>query len=249
MHAKIVEKFEDISDPIKDMGIGVQNAIKNLVHKCFELNDKENRVSLYEVEIQNDRLVFITEDDSLDKGFSIVSHIKKLVAESGLDEYVEPNKIQRWTGSDHVFIQFMFLPKYKNVFKISIGINEVFTDDSDPVKDMGIGIQHKIEKWIKHIGDNVSCSIIGHRINKDGTIDAVDVDLSSDFFAELPFYIHFNLITNHFSCNIKTLENFKLCGPKQVWGDLLVFGKNKDYTKEDIRKICEVKGEIKFITI
>ena len=38
--------------------------------------------------------------------------------------------------------------KYPEIFKINESLNEKFTEDSDPIKDMGIGMEEKINKFI-----------------------------------------------------------------------------------------------------
>jgi hypothetical protein len=119
-------------------------------------------------------------------------------------------------------------------------VNEKFTDESDPIRDMGIGLKNKIEKWINFYN---STSPIGYayirnyHINNDLTIDASWVDLSFPSLNKFPKYIKFNKINTDFACYINDYENFKLCGPKKVGNNLVFFGSSRtNFTKEDIKK-------------
>jgi hypothetical protein len=137
-------------------------------------------------------------------------------------------------------------------------LNEKFTEDSDPVHDMGIGLRSLIEKWLEkyHIKNYI--------INDDGTIDAKgDVYFTNNQFEtrfkELPEYIKFNKINGKFtipttteSCkgfpeyiignlgaranNLKSLKYF----PKRIDGNCYLNG----FTNEEILKVCKVGGQI-----
>ena len=51
-------------------------------------------------------------------------------------------------------------------------INEKFTEDSDPIQDLGIGLKLLIEKWFLEINKtNGSNYIINYIINDDFTIE------------------------------------------------------------------------------
>jgi len=134
-------------------------------------------------------------------------------------------------------------------------INEKFTEESDPIEDMGIGIKAKIKKWCKEMW------IDFYYINDNLTIDVTDsVDLNmADMYPdrghhkgfhgdELPDYIQFNAVYGDFECQssgLKTLRgvpyyvkgnfytssnrltSFKYA-PKQIDGDFYCYD-NKGY--------------------
>jgi len=92
---------------------------------------------------------------------------------------------------------------------------EKFTEDSDPIHDMGIGMIKPIKEWLKkhHIKD--------YKINDDLTIDVNGIiELSkSGFSGNFPEYIQFNKIIGAFYCS-KNEEMTTLRGcPKIVTGD------------------------------
>jgi len=146
-------------------------------------------------------------------------------------------------------------------------INEKFTDESDPIHDMGIGLQHKIIKWIKHINiksANTHCDGIKHyTINNDGTIDCVGFVALPDDCGNLPDYIQFNEIQGDFiitKCGMTTLKG---C-PKKVYGEFdcrdnklislkycpsyverkfLCYHNNKNFSREYILRHCKVANK------
>ena len=74
-------------------------------------------------------------------------------------------------------------------------INERFTDDSDPIKDMGIGMKHKIKEWLEYMNEKYSYKcILNYKINDNYTIDADRVDMSYREIKTIPKYIKFNNI-------------------------------------------------------
>jgi len=134
---------------------------------------------------------------------------------------------------------------------------EKFTEDSDPIHDMGIGIRRMIEKWLKMYG------IDNYVINDDGTINAKGrVSLAGgqfSSFTKLPAYIKFNKINGSFSVPtiIESCEGFPIhikddlgartnklkslkYFPKRIDGNCYMDG----FTKEEIKKVCKVGGDI-----
>lgn len=85
-------------------------------------------------------------------------------------------------------------------------INEKFTEDSDPIHDMGIGITRKIKKWLAKM------NITNYTINDDLSID-VDgyVNLNRKLNnGKLPDYIQFGKIKNgYFSIEHNNLISLK----------------------------------------
>jgi hypothetical protein len=146
---------------------------------------------------------------------------------------------------------------------------EKFTDDdSDPIRDMGIGSRTLIEKWIKKINeksfDNNEMGIREYTINDDMTI-TVGRSCSLPYnCGNLPKYIKFKFISGNFminDCNITTLKgcpdrvngNFNCSSnkltslefaPKNVERDFVCFKNLKQFSEEDVKKVCKVKEDI-----
>jgi hypothetical protein len=89
-------------------------------------------------------------------------------------------------------------------------INEKFTEDSDPVHDMNIGIKPLMEKWLKQH------NIANYVIKDDLTIDVQNnlqlIDLKE---SSLPEYINFGYVYGKLEClnnNFTTMRGF----PKKI---------------------------------
>jgi hypothetical protein len=131
-------------------------------------------------------------------------------------------------------------------------LNEKFTEDSDPIEDMGIGIRHKIEEWINKIAKETESSLDQIynnylqklKINNNGRIDAQYVNISWDMYNTLPSYIRFNHIKGDFHCCFDNIKTIKLNGPKIVDGEYFIYyttGINKPkFTERAVKKICKV---------
>jgi len=148
-------------------------------------------------------------------------------------------------------------------------LNEKFTDESDPVQDLGIGIKSLIEKWL------AEHKIVSYTLDKNLFISAeksVTIHLD-DNCTELPRYIKFKTVNNafyinnyqnlttlrgcpekvggFFSCNNCNLKSLKY-SPKKArdfvcWhdNDFRHTHKNITYfTYEDVLKVCNVTGYI-----
>jgi hypothetical protein len=102
-------------------------------------------------------------------------------------------------------------------------IYEKFTEDSDPIFDMGIGLKHKIDAWInenitiQHNPDQYKKPL--YTINKkDGTINVYGNLYSlNNSVTKFPEYIKFNIVYGYVDiayCNLTTLKGF----PKIIYG-------------------------------
>ena len=125
-------------------------------------------------------------------------------------------------------------------------VRESFSEDSDPVRDMGIGIEKKIREWAK---DNIVNRMTNRRveyvysINDDFTIDVEgDLDISFSDVETLPDYIHLNSVTGNFSCCLN-MESIETQGPKKVFGDYTLITDN-EVSEYEIREHCDVDGDI-----
>lgn len=93
-----------------------------------------------------------------------------------------------------------------------------FTEDSDPVNDMGIGTQELIERWLRDHGiqfHHYALSQHSKMINAYTTIT-----LSGENLDELPEYIQFNSIRGGFHIDRNNLTSLRGC-PKKISGSFM----------------------------
>lgn len=144
-------------------------------------------------------------------------------------------------------------------------INEKFTEDSDPVADIGIGVKHLIEAWIKKYCNRLYYKTTKFVINTDFSVDVLGnlVINGEDDLIEFPSYITFNVVDGigwiNYNKNLKTLKggpkyvkqwfccnNNNLTSlryaPKQVDNDFMCGGNKKFFSERYVRKFCNVKG-------
>ena len=122
---------------------------------------------------------------------------------------------------------------------------EKFSDESDPIRDMGIGMRDKIEEWINHFNVTHKNYIKNYIVNKDCTVDAKSVDISWLDYITIPEYIKFNNIDGDFACCFSDIATIKTSGPEYVDGDYKIYYKDRvPCTIEYIKKLCIVKGQI-----
>jgi hypothetical protein len=93
-------------------------------------------------------------------------------------------------------------------------INEKFTEDSDPIYDMGIGIRKKIFDWLEE--NNIE----NYKINKNLTINVKEFSYykNDKKLYEFPDYIKFNICRGNFNVTSAGLKTLKGC-PKIVKGE------------------------------
>ena len=85
-------------------------------------------------------------------------------------------------------------------------INEKFTEDSDPIEDMGIGLKAKIEKWCDDY------NIKNYIINDDYTIDVKGtVFLNDVMLNNFPDYIQFNRVKESFWIDNNNFTTLRGC--------------------------------------
>lgn len=100
-------------------------------------------------------------------------------------------------------------------------IFEKFTEDSDPIKDMGIGSRMLIQRWLDKYKNNIKNPII----NNDLTIDAQYINFFEVKLKFLPEYINFNYLSGDISFYNSGLINLRGF-PKHVDGNIYL-GCNK----------------------
>lgn len=141
-------------------------------------------------------------------------------------------------------------------------IYEKFTEDSDPVADMGVGLKHLIEKWIKEM-NNKSDGQVGiknYSIDEYGNINVKGSCSLPDHCGNMPKHIKFGIVEGDFiicNCNMTTLRgcpeivegsfkchdnnltSLEYC-PKIVKRDFVCHGNAIKFESNAIRKICKV---------
>jgi ankyrin repeat protein len=128
---------------------------------------------------------------------------------------------------------------------------EKFVEDSDPVRDMGIGQIAKIKKWLADFKQEFrgSTYINNMTINHETLridVEKYDCDISFKELNVLPEYIKFGEISGDFSCCFDNEETIKNNGPKVVGGDYVLFVHSNPnaITKDVVKRHCIVHGEI-----
>ncbi len=142
----ILEKFVEGSDPVKDLSIGIY------VHRKFE-DIKE----MYEWLSENLPVIIGTDNipknilsDPHPSGFMIHhKYVYKLV--NYVKKYIKYNDGRRYTNQLYVGDFAHFLEeKYPDLEKWYEHILfEKFTQDSDPIDDLQIGMMHQIKRWVE----------------------------------------------------------------------------------------------------
>lgn len=138
-----------------------------------------------------------------------------------------------------------------------------FEKSSNIYKNLNIGIRERIEKWLK------TFKINNYVIREDYTIDVIDdVSIHIKGLIKLPNFIRFNRISRSFyivDCDLITLEgcpkyvgtsfscsNNKLISlngcPEYVGGDFYCGNNKRQFTKDEINKICKVRDNI-YVTL
>ena len=145
---------------------------------------------------------------------------------------------------------------------VNESLNELykFQKKSNPLNSLGIGKKALIKKWL-HENRVTHCVINDDYNTINGTMW---VDISSKELTKIPDYIQFNIIEGSFfcmnnkltslkgcpkivkgdfSCSINQLSNLEGC-PLEVYGNFFAYGNKKQFTEEDVRKICKVHKHI-----
>lgn len=111
-----------------------------------------------------------------------------------------------------------------------------FTEDSDPIKDMGIGVKSKIEKWLM---DNNAVKDNKFIIRPNFQIDAYNiVSISRLNLNEIPDYIKFRSAIGGFYCDYNNLISLR--GVPRLISGSFIASDNKLTDLKDGPK--EVKG-------
>jgi len=147
-------------------------------------------------------------------------------------------------------------------------IDEKFTQDSDPIYDMGIGMKN-VKKWIK---EHKNCFEYAFgkgegkcTINDDFSIDVQgDVRLDEELDGNFPEYIQFNKVSGWFSIDNNNMTSLRGCpyfvgkdfycsnndlssleyAPKQVGRNFYCDNNRKRFLSKYIETLSKISGAI-----
>ena len=237
----INEKFTEDSDPIADMNIGMMNQIKlwmESINDSFYDKDyalgisaENGKLDFVEYLLADDAYVHANNDYAL-RWASENGHteVVKVLLTAGANVHARNNYALRWANfNEHTEVVKVLKDHIAKERNVKESVNEKFTEDSDPINDIGIGKKHYIEKWIEYY--NIVNKIDRHCnfkdlcvINSDLTIDVRgSVSLNSCGLYKLPSYIKFNKIYGDFMINHNNLKDMIGC-PNEVTGNFYVNG-------------------------
>jgi len=248
----INEKFTEDSDPIADMNIGMMHQIKLWMESIGEPFIDKNHALVYcagygkldfvkyllaagaDVHAENDRALRWASSNGH-------TEVVKILLAAGADVHANNDAALRYASAmgrtETVKVLKDHIAKEKRK-KVKESLNEKFTEDSDPIHDMNIGVIKFINDWINI--PNIYSHIKNYIIRKDLKIDADSVDISWDYMDIIPEYIHFGKITKDFSCHFN--EKSKLHQlPEYIGGILTIYTNKKiNFTKKYILKFCKI---------
>ena len=132
----LYEKFTDESDPIKDMGIGTRALLDKWMCSLY---GKIYDTLSYTKDIEFIMAQCITHNKPAFVEYLLKKYNKRfnLQYKYRILAYAHKNNLNEITE-----IVYKHIRKKQNV-------NEKFTDESDPIKDMGIGIEELVKKYVK----------------------------------------------------------------------------------------------------
>ena len=138
----IVEKFTEDSDPIRDLGIG-------MLYKKRNFNTDEEAVDfMIEILPYILKTEKIPDDIIYPKGHSNAFNFKYFKEVAGyITLYIDV--LDKYPGNVFAKLHHKLLEMGYPKGKIKESLNEKFTEDSDPISDMNIGMDKLIEKFIK----------------------------------------------------------------------------------------------------
>jgi len=137
----LFEKFVEDSDPITDLGIGMKQVFKNLKEGDILQYKPWHADTLYYLQI-----------------YEIIKHYDELVTfryykYKSVDDLLNRKSTLKYADKFTITYEF-FKERCKKVNKedlIKESLNEKFTEDSDPIKDLGIGAKHFFDKFLKFL--------------------------------------------------------------------------------------------------
>lgn len=157
------EKFTEESDPIKDLGIGMMVQIKKWYSNKFNEQPFNKRHALLS-SVSDGKVDFVEflllKNNIKDINYSD-SILLRIAAYQEKEEIVK-YLLKRGADINKAIINAEKHNEYqtkRNLLNIKGNINsylnEKFTEDSDPIADMGIGIKGEMQRWLKSQGMKV----------------------------------------------------------------------------------------------
>jgi len=159
----LFEKFTEDSDPVSDMGIGVRHEISKWLKELNEKDTNENaliecawhgKTEWVEYLLNNGANVHFANDCAL-RFASHHGHVEivKLLLAAGANVFAnEGGPLQRAKKEGHTEVIKILQDHIDNLI-VKESLFEKFTEDSDPIADLGIGTRHLISKWMKGKGE------------------------------------------------------------------------------------------------
>jgi hypothetical protein len=125
------EKFSDESDPIEDLGIGIRGRLRQEKNILDEKEEYEKAEYLF----KDERLL-------------VAAHVTHIIIKDFLQkkhpeitEKTVNEMLEKYRNAEHLseFGCKIIREYFQDKFYVKFEINEKFTDESDPIADMGIG--------------------------------------------------------------------------------------------------------------
>jgi len=118
----IFEKFEEDSDPVHDLGIGIKESIKYHWDQLQKLISKEqnNIAGLRSfILVDGDYLLvcFVNVEEDITYVQRIVNRIKKIVEKSEITKYVKYSYFRHQLSVTNIMVFFSINPRYISYFK------------------------------------------------------------------------------------------------------------------------------------
>lgn len=266
----INEKFDEESDPIVDLEIGIKKQIdkffddlKQKPHNSgwphMNLDDVNNRLRVCSFNGNEDFVRYLLSNGA-DPSFQHEKPLRNAAAEG----HINVAKILIKAGASiekaeaycHSGKCRQGIKQLKDQLETKKSVNEKFESESDPITDMGIGKKQLIKQWLEKY------RIKNYNLNDDLTINvATDVNLASQLLGNFPDYIQFYYISGNFNIQHNNITSLKGCpqivngmfscsnnqlttlkySPKEVNNQFFCHNNKRQFTKNDVLKYCKVQ--------
>jgi len=271
------EKFTEDSDPIADMNIGMMHQIKLWMESMDKLFGNKDHVLACSAGYG--KLDFVkyllaagadvhANNDWALQWASKNGHIKivKVLLAAGADVHAKDDYALRWASYyGHTEVVKVLKDHIAKENRIKENLNEKFTEDSDPIEDLDIGLKAMIKKWFISNGATENQYKKYVIINKEGKISvSIGLTLTRWVTKELPNFIQFEVIHGDFDishCNLTTLKgcpervfgNFSCSGndltslqysPEEVKYTYDCRNNKKQFTTREVKKYCKTLGDM-----
>lgn len=142
----LYEKFSEETDPIHAMGIG-EIPVKDIMQRILVIDDKHKKKIAYINAKMTEHFEFVMKARNITKQH--IRYLKKILEEAGYLDFFRFSK--RINHSIFFGVKDQYKKMIKNDSYISRELNEKFDEISDPVRDMGIGMEQEVKKFKKFI--------------------------------------------------------------------------------------------------